>query len=314
MKKAIYFLALVFSGTMTVFAQKKENGIMYIEHPAIKLVDEFSKAMVAGDSAKIANFLAEDFKAYNGTGNTYDDKGTNKMNFVKRALRYSKELDYFSVETFPGSYLDAVEYKKDNKDGDVVVQTWDLMKGLHKATGVKLDAAAHRLFTVSKDNKIKNILNYSNGAVLEEIGASYSERTNGKIYNHHENINTVRKAMYVFEKGDIDKSMSFYSDDAVFYDVNTNLDSSISKTSEKSFLQKFLNDFEIKSIDMVGYPDYLEYEMNDGREVLSWWKYNLVRKKDKKVVKLNIHLSNSFDETGKIVSEIAYYSEAALTR
>lgn len=158
MKKAIYVFAFAFLGTLAVFGQKKENGTIYIEHPAIKIVDEFSKAMVAGDSAKIAGFLTEDFKAYNGTSNTYGDKGMKKMNFVKNALRYSKELDYFSVETLPGSYPDAVEYKKDNKEGEVVVQTWDLLKGLHKVTGVKLDAAAHRLFTLTKDNKIKTII------------------------------------------------------------------------------------------------------------------------------------------------------------
>ncbi|MEO6000292.1 MAG: hypothetical protein ABIN89_25875 [Chitinophagaceae bacterium] len=314
MKKAIFVFAFAYLGTMTIFAQKKENGTIYIEHPAIKIVEEFSKAMVAGDSAKIAGFLTEDFKAYNGTSNIYGDKGTTKLQFVKSALRYSKELDYFSVETFPGSYPDAVEYKKDNKDGEVVVQTWDLLKGLHKVTGVKLDAAAHRLFTLTKDNKIKTVINYSNGTMLDEIGASFANRTNGKIYNHHENINTIRKAMYVFEKSDVDKSLSFYSDNATFYDINSSLDSSKSKTEEKVFLQKFLNDFEIKSIEMIGYPDYLEYEMNDGREVLSWWKYNLVRKKDKKKIVMPIHLSNSFDDKGKIVSEFAYYSEALLTK
>ena len=75
-----------------------------------------------------------------------------------------------------------------------------------------------------------------------------------------------------------------------------------------------LNDFEIKSIDMIGYPDYLEYEMGEGREVLSWWKYNLVRKKDKKKIILPIHLSDSFDDKGKIVAEFAYYSEALLAK
>jgi hypothetical protein len=233
---------------------------------------------------------------------------------VKNALRYSREIDYFSIETFPGSYADAVEYKKDNKEGDVVVQTWDLWKGVHKLTGVKLDAAAHRLYTLTKDNKIKDIINYSNGSVIDEIGASFANRTNGKIYNHHENINTIRKAVYALEKGDIDKSLSFYSDKATFYDINMAWDSTLSKAEEKIFLQKFLADFEIKSIDMIGYPDYLEYEMNDGREVLSWWKFNLVRKKDKKKIVLPIHFSNGFDESGKIVAEVGYYSESLLAK
>lgn len=313
MKKQGLLFALALLGTMTALAQKKPNGTVYIEHPAINVVNEFEKASVSGDSVKLAGYLTEDFKAYNGTSGVYDDQGSTKAAFLRSTLRYNKELDYFSLSAIPGSYPDAVEYKKDNKNDEVWVQTWSMLKGVHKATGVKLDAAAHRLYKLTKDNKIKMIINYSNGKVLDEIGASLSNRTNGKIYNHHENINTIRKSMYTLENGDLDKSMSFYSEDAQFSDVNTGYGKSHSKAEEKVFLQKFLNDFEIKSIDMIGYPDYLEYEMEDGREVLSWWKFNLVRKSDKKVITMPMHLSNSFDEKGKIVGEVAYYSEALLS-
>ncbi|MEO5889469.1 MAG: nuclear transport factor 2 family protein, partial [Ferruginibacter sp.] len=185
---------------------------------------------------------------------------------------------------------------------------------MHKATGVKLDAAAHRLYKLSKDNKINTIFNYTNSAVLDEIGASFSNRTNGKIYNHHENINTVRKAMYAFEKGDLDKSLAYYSSDAVFTDINSEYGKSETTAEVKATWQKFLSNFEIKSIEMIGYPDYLEYEMNDDRDVLSWWKYNLVRKSDKKAIVLPIHISDSFNEQGKIVSESVYYSESLLSK
>ena len=313
MKKTFLLLAFIFSGTF-IFAQKKANGTVYIEHPAINVVDEFVKATVSGDSAKIAGFLTEDFKSYNGTSNVYNDPGTGKGAFVKGSLRYFKELDYFAVEPFPESYPDAVEYKKDNKNEEVWVQTWNLLKGVHKATGVKLDAATHRLYKLTKDNKIKMIINYSNGRALDEIGSSFSNRTNGKIYNHHDNINAVRKSMYAFEKGDIDKALSFYSDDASFQDINSEFGKYADKAATKASWQKFLNDFDIKSIDMIGYPDYLEYEMDEGREVLSWWKYNLVRKSDKKAITLAFHLSNGFDEKGLINTESIYYSESLLTK
>jgi len=283
-------------------------------HPAIDVINEFTQATVSGDSSRFASFLTDDFKSYNGTTNIYDDPGAGKAAFVKGALRYKKELDYFAIDSFPGSYPDAIEYKKDNKEEEVWVQTWVVLKGVHKATGVKLDAPAHRLYKLTKNNKIKMILNYSNGAILDEIEASFANRTNGKIYNHHDNINTVRKATYAFEKGDIDKSLSFYSDNATFIDINSEYGKFASKAETKVNWQKFLNDFEIKSVDMIGYPDYLEYEMNDGREVLSWWKYNLVRKSDKKVIVLFMHFSNSFDEKGKIVSESSYYSESLLKK
>ena len=312
MKHTFALLLFVIINTSASYSQKKENGTVYIDHPAINVVNAFEKASVNGDSLEIAGFLTDDFKAYNGTSNVYNDKGMDKTAFVKNALRYQRELDYFAIETFPGSYPDAIEYKKDNKDREVWVQNWDMLKGVHKKTGVKLDAAAHRLYQLNKENKIKVIINYYNTKVLDEIGASFANRTNGTIYNHHDNINTIRKAMYAFEKGDLDKTLSFFTDNARFFNINSEYNKYASKTEIKKLWQDFLNTFEIKSIDVVGYPDYLEYEMNDGREVLSWWKLNLVRKSDKKVITLLLHLSSSFDAKGNIDSQIEYYSDSLL--
>lgn len=313
MKKVILMLAFSFAGTL-LFAQKKENGTIYIDHPAIKIIDEFEKATVAGDSAKIAGFLTEDFKSYHGTTTTLSKAATGKADYVNTMLHYSRDLDYFTIDSIPGSYPDALYYKKDNKEGDMVIQNWIMIKGVHKTTGVKIDAAAHRIYYLTKDNKIKRIISYSNGKVIDEIFASFANRTNGKIYNHHDNINTIRKAVYAFEKGDIEKYLGYYSDNVEFYDINGEWGKTRTKAQEKENIQQFLSQFEIKSIDMIGYPDYLEYEMDNGREVLSWWKFNLVRKKDKKAIVLPIHLSNSFDEKGNIVAEVAYYSEAMLTK
>lgn len=184
MKKITLLLAFVLSSN-SLFAQKKTNGTVYIEHPAIQTVETFIKACVAGDETKMASYLTEDFKSYNGTSTKLDDKGSNKADFIKGSLRYNNELDYFSITNYPGSYPDAVEYKKDNPNDDVWVQTWDLIKGVHKETGVKIDAAAHRLYTLTKDNKIKMIINYSNNSVLDEIRASYGNRSNGTIDHSH---------------------------------------------------------------------------------------------------------------------------------
>ncbi len=313
MKKTTLLLVFALSTIFTTFGQKKTNGTVYIDHPAITVVEDFIKASVSGDEAKMASYLTDDFKAYNGTSNKTNDKGTGKDAFLKGALRYNNELDYFSIENYPGSYPDAIEYKKDNEKEEVWVQTWNLVKGVHKVTGVKIDAAAHRLYTLTKENKIKTIINYSNGSVLDEIGASFANRTNGTIYNHHDNINTIRKLTYAYENGDLDKTMSFYSDDATFSDINSEYGKSLTKAEITPIWKKFLDDYEIVSIDMIGYPDYLEYEMNDGREVLSWWNYYLIRKSDKKEISVPFHFSDSFDADGKIIAEMAYYSPALLT-
>ncbi|MBX2952419.1 MAG: hypothetical protein KF870_07935 [Leadbetterella sp.] len=314
MKRVVCFLALVLPGILTVSAQKNENGTVYIDHPALKVVTAFEKATVEGDSAKMSGLLTDDFKAYNGTTSDPALPSSDRLTYVRTLLNYSRQLDYFAIEAIPGSYPDALEYKKDNKNGDVVVQNWVLLKGVHKTTGVKLDAAGFRIYYVTKEGKIKRIISYANGKVLDEIFASFSNRTNGTIYNHHANVNTARKAMYAWEKGDIDQYMSYYGDNAEFYDINTEWGKTRNKAEEKANIEQFRTLFEIKSIDMIGYPDYLEYEMDNGREVLSWWKINLVRKSDKKAIMLPMHLSMGFDENGKIISESAYYSESMLMK
>ncbi len=304
---------LIMTSTIIAFAQKK-NGTVYLEHPAIDVVATFTKAFVSGDTTKIASLLTDDFKAYNGVSTNPNSKGTNKANFVKNAFRWSDDLDYFSITDFPGAYSDAIEYKKDNDKNDVWVQTWELLKGIHKTTGVKFSSPVHRLFVVTKNNKIKTIINYFNQSIFDEMGQSYTDRTNGKIYNHHENINTVRKAVYAFENSDLEKALGFYSDKARFININDDINTPDTKETVKAKRQKFLDDFQIKSIEMVGYPDYLEYELGNGRSVLSWWNFHLIRKADKKEIILPMHINDDFDKDGKITSERIYFNSALLEK
>ncbi|WP_289064348.1 nuclear transport factor 2 family protein [uncultured Zobellia sp.] len=309
MKKTIFTLVMMTS--LITFAQKK-NGTVYKDHPAIDVVASFTQAFVKGDSTKLASMLTEDFKAYNGLSQDPNPEGTGKAKFVKNSYRWFDELDYFSVSDFPGSYPDAIEYKEDNKENEVWVQTWDLLKGIHKTTGVKFSSPAHRLVLVTKDNKIKMTIEYLNESIFDELRASFADRTNGTIYNHHDNINTVRKAVYAFENSDLDKAISYYSEDAYFYNINDDFNTPGTRDQVKTIRQKFLDDFEIKSIEMIGYPDYLEYEMDNGRSVLSWWDFHLIRKSDKKEIDLPIHLNDNFDEEGKITSEVIYYNKSLL--
>ncbi|MEM0518226.1 MULTISPECIES: nuclear transport factor 2 family protein [Aequorivita] len=292
-------------------AQKK-NGTVYIEHPSIEIVNQFVKASVAGDRSKMASYLSEDFKAYNGTTDRASDKGMDKEAFLNNQMVYHDNLDYYSIEPFPNSYPDAIEYKKDNPNGTVWVQTWDLIKGVHKTTGVKIDAASHRLYTVNKDDKITMLIYYKNGEVIDEIRSSFSDRKNGTIYNHHDFINTTRKMMYALENKDMDKVYGFYDKDARFVDSSSPEFKSISLEEQKVIDKQIMNTFDIASIDMVGYPDYLHYEMGDAHVVQSWWNINLVRKSDKKTITVPIHYQMYFNKDGKITQETAYYNPKLL--
>lgn len=310
--KTLLFL-LAFISITTLFAQKKANGSVYINHPAITTVEAMTQAFVSGDSTKVASFLADDFKAFNGVGIKTNDKGQDKASFLKSVKGWNDALDYFTITPTKGAYPDAIEYKEDNQKDVVWVQTWEDLKGMHKETGVKVNMPIHRLYVVNKNNKIQTVISYSNESIFDEIRNSFGKRTNGTIYNHHDNINTVRKLNYAYENGDLEKTMSFFSEDAKFSDINMEYGKSFTKAEIKPMWKKFLEDYEIVSIDMIGYPDYLEYEMNEGREVLSWWNFHLIRKSDKKAISVPFHFSDSFDVDGKIVAEMAYYSERLLT-
>lgn len=297
--------------TFIATAQKK-NGTIYIDHPAITTVEAMTQAFVKGDTQKVASYLADDFKAYNGTSINPNDKGQDKESFSNSAKGWNDALDYFSISRSPGAYPDALEYKDDNQKDVMWVQTWEDMKGVHKKTGVKINQPMHRLFIVNKNNKIQTIITYSNANIGSEIRQSFSDRKNGTIYNHHENINTVRKMIYAIEFNDWDKVYSFYDKDARFIDSSSPTMESISLTEQKAIDKKILEKYDVASIDMVGYPDYLHYEMGNQGLVQSWWNINFVRKSDKKAIVLPIFYIMDFNEEGKITSETAYYNPKLL--
>lgn len=310
MKKTVLIVVLLF--TCITYSQKKSNGTVYIDHPAIKIVEDMTKAFVSGDTVKVANYLAADFKAYYGVSTNPSDKGKDKSAFLKTAKGWKEQLDYYNITRSKGAYPDAIEYSdKDQKDV-VWVQTWEQLKGVHKKTGVKVDMPLHRLFVVNKDNKIKTIIEYSNSSVGDEIDQSFDVRENGTIYNHHDYINIVRNMIMALENKDYAKSYSYYDDKAQFRDINLPRDKTFTLAQQKENDKKMLEEFEINSIDVVGYPDYLHYELNNAKVVLSWWNFNMTRKKDKKEFVLPVMFMDNFNDNGKIIFETAYYSAKIL--
>ena len=310
MKKTVLIVVLMFSSI--AFCQKKTNGTIYIDHPAIKIVEDMTKAFVSGDSVKVASYLADDFKAFYGVNTDPNDKGEDKAAYLRTVKGWKNQLDYYSITRAKGAYPDALEYAdKDQKDV-VWVQTWEELKGVHKKTGVKVDTPMHRLFVVNKDNKIKTIIEYSSSRAGNEINQSFDVRENGTIYNHHDYINTVRLMVAAFENKDYAKSYSYYDDKVGFRDINVPGDKTFTLAEQKENDKKMLADFEINSIDVVGYPDYLSYALNNQKVVLSWWNFNITRKKDKKVFALPVMFMDNFNDAGKIVFETAYYSAKIL--
>lgn len=307
MKNCIALVLLI--ATCITYAQKKSNGTIYVEHPAISTVEDMTQAFVSGNTDKVASYLAEDFKYYSGTSTNKDDKGMDKAAYLKTVKTWKDNIDYPSIKRSKGAYPDALEYKDADQKDLVWVQTWEDVKGVQKETGVKIDRPIHRLFTVNKDNKIKMMIKYSTSTVNDEINQSFADRTNGQIYNHHENINSVRKMVYAFENKDFDKAYKYYDDKATFIDINNpDINKEFTLAEQKENDKKMFELFDLVSIDQVGYPDYLHYELDDARVVQSWWKIRLIRKSDKKNIVLPMMFIDTFNDKGKIINEIAYYS------
>ncbi|SDS27745.1 SnoaL-like domain-containing protein [Formosa sp. Hel1_31_208] len=302
-----YLILTMMMFTIIMFPQKKKNGTIYVDHPSIKMVEEMQQAYVKGDTIKVASYLAEDFKAFDGMDTDPDDEGMNKSQFVRSSMGWQNNVDYLSISR-SGGYPDALEYK----DSGLWIQTWDMLKGVHKGTGVKLSMPIHRMFRINKENKIDMVITYDDRGVWAKMRDAFSTRKNGTLYNEHENINTVRKMVRAMEHGDLEKSFSFFTEKARFRNLDMKEDEFNTVAQEKENFQKMSEVWDIESIDVVGYPDYLEYEVNDTRVVQSWWNLRLKRKSDDKRVKIPVLLMHRFDEDGKIFNEMGYYTASTL--
>ena len=298
--------------TVISYSQKKKNGTIYSDHPAIKTVEAMEQAFVQGDADKVASYLDENFKSFNGLSAKKEAKGSTKEDYVNQVKFWNDNIDYFSITRSKGAYPDALQYKDGNNNEVIWVQTWSHLKGVHKKTGVKIDVPFHRLYVVNKDNKIITLINYSNGSFGDEIRQSFVERKNGTIYNHHEYINKVRRMIHAFENNDNETAYSFYDEKARFRNINMPMGTSETLVESKAGDKKFKEQFDITSIDVRGYPDYLNYGLGNAKVVQSWWNVRLIKKSNKKEIVVPIMFVHTFNDDGKIVDEMAYFSDNLL--
>lgn len=307
MKKIVLILLMMTS--VMAYGQKKENGKIYIEHPAINVVAEFTKAMVSADTTAMKKLMTDDFLAFNAVTASPYSKGTDRAAYLRNATFWKSQLDYYSIETMRGSYPDAFEYAKDPSDNNAVtVESWDILKGVHKKTGVKADMLLHRSFTLTKGNKIRRVMNYMNPEFGNDVRAAFSTRKNGTIYNQHEHINTLRLMMAALEHHDLDKYYSYFDPKASFNDINLPEFKANTMEQDREILTGFFESFNVDGFEQVGYPDYMHYEMGDSGVLYSWWNLHVTRKSDDKAIKVPIHFQHNVNDEGKIVNIIAYYN------
>ena len=303
-KHIIYLFVLCFSFS---FSQKKNNGKLYIEHPAMDVVEQFNKAFVSGDLETMKLLVSDDFRWYTLS---MREPGTLQQ-LLNRSNYLSKNVVKFDIKHYGGAYPDALEYKKDDVL-EVMTYTW--MSGYDRNTGVELDMPRYVNFRINDDGKISRMNVMDDQALWTKAYQAWDTRANGVIYKDHPLVTKVRLMMRDYETQDVEKIKSNYTENTRFYDVmNSPVDEFKSLEEEFAQFNDYMEVFELVNIRESGYPDVLDYEGN-GAVVISWWEMTLRNKKSGKTNTIMQHIQHSFNEKGEIVREDYYFNPAQLPK
>ena len=298
MKKLSLALIVLFLA-VTSFAQK-ENGTVYIEHPALQKINQFWEAFASGNKDAYASFLA-DTVAVVRNGNF---RRVTKEDLAKNLDWWSKEFENLKAVTDTPAYADAIQYDK----GGLWVQDWLRLEGTHIKSGINLNLRLHDLYSFNDEGKITSFHQYYNNDVFEAINTSGGTIENGKVYIQHPYINIVRKAVNAYCAKDAATLKTFYADDARFTNSTMKWRESVGWDEVLKGWQSFWDKTEDIYLEQVGYPDCIYYAKNDSYTVYSWWILKTTMKEDGRKIAAPMMLSISFNKDGKIEWDMAYYS------
>ena len=291
-----------------LFAQKKKNGTIYIEHPYIEIVDEFNNAFVTGNLEKIKSLVTDDFSWRNSTMRT---KPGELRQLLGRSNYLSKNIKDFEIKHYGGSYPDVFEYKKD-KIVDVMTYTW--LTGYDKNTGVSLNMPRYASFRINDSGKIASISIMDDQVLWNKAYDAYDTKQNGVIYKDHPLVSKVRLLIQSYLTMDVEKIKNHYSESTRFYDV-MNSELNEFKTLEEEFndFDKYMEVYELVNVVESGFPDVLDYD-GDGKVVISWWDMTFKNIKSGKTATIKQHIHHSFNEKGEIVREDYYFNPSQLPK
>lgn len=307
MKKLITIMMMLF--VVVSFAQKKANGKIYIEHPALEIAKKFDEAFVKGDLETIKSLVSENFFWRHGS---MRGKAGTLQQLLSRSNYLSKNIANFEIKHRGTAYPDAFEYKEDNS---VDVKTYAWMMGYDKNTGVELNMPRNANFRMTPDGKKIAWMSILDDQLLwSKAYNAYETIKNGVIYKDHPYVSKVRLLLQAYQDMDFEKVKSMYTESTQFYDVmNSGIDEFKSLDEEFATINDFMSTYEIVDIRESGFPDALDYEGN-GAVVISWWVYTFKNKKSGNSATIKQHLQHSFNEKGDIVREDYYYNPALLPK
>jgi len=296
---------------MSTFAQKKhKNGKIYDQHPGIEIVNEFTKAFVAGDEEKLKSLVTEDFKWWQM--NSMDPKPLKLKGLVSRSNYLSKNVIGLQIKDRGSAYSDAMEYGKDNLN----VYTYQILKGFDKNTGFKFEIPRNSIFFFSKDGKKISGLSVADSQLKwRKSYEAWDTRKNGKIYKDHPMISKARLLYAYLETGDMAAMKDLYAENARISDImNSEKDSSKSVEEEMESLKEFFKIYEIVNVSESGYPDLLEYEGSKTKTIISWWNVTVKNKKSNAVKEAVHHSQIVVNKKGKIINEQYYFNASQLPK
>ena len=307
MKKITTLIMMLF--ITASFSQKKANGKIYIEHPALEIAKQFDEAFVKGDLETIKSLVADDFAWRNPS--MRGRRGTLQQ-LLNRSNYLSKNIVNFEISHRGTAYPDVFEYKEDNS---VDVKTYTWLTGYDKNTGVELNMPRNTNFRMTPDGKKIAWMSVMDDQLLwNKAYDAYETKKNGVIYKDHPYVTKVRLLIQAYQAMDFEKVRSMYNESTRFYDVmNSGIDEFKTLEEEFSSIDEYMNAFEIVDIRESGYPDVLDYEGN-GAVVISWWVWTFKNKKSGNVARIKQHLHHSFNENGDIVREDYYFNPASLPK
>ena len=304
MKKLLLVFTMIFS--VAVFSQKESNGKLYIEHPAIEIVNQFNEAYTSGDLDKLKELVTENFQV-----RTLKDRKSNDINWILGTSNYlSKNIVDLEIKHYGGSYPDVLEYKQ---DGIVDVKTYEWLTGYDKNTGLDINMPRYATYRMNaKGDKVEGLWINDDETLWQKNWDAYETTENGVIYKDHPLVSKVRLLYQSYKTGDVEKIKANYTENTIFYDVmNSEIDEF--KTLEEEFAQfdEYMEVFELVNIRESGFPDVLDYS-GDGAVVISWADFTFKNKKSGNTKTISQHIQHWFNEEGEIVREDYYFNPAQL--
>ena len=298
MKKIIGILLIFVS--VSIFAQKKKNGEIFIKHPSIDVIFQLHDAMNENDSIALDKLIADDFKGVSGEQMNPDAEPQTKEEFIQTVKSLHTNTRYFSVKHTDNGYPDAVEYKDETFSNGTWVYSWEYWTAVGATTGIDYSQPRHTQYVVDKNNQIAYSRTYFNQFPYSETWKSQNELIDGKIYSHHENINKVRKFLKALQFDDDENLFVDFSEnvqvDAIFNDWDAD---PLTLTDLKNGINQFKSDYTISDMRNV-WSKYFEFDAQRNT-VQSWWRMEVVRKSDQKKIVFPVMFNHAFNDDGKIV-------------